>query len=263
MKKTIQLVLVVLLVLSVFPLTAAAEEKTDAPAVGTVAIADETENTQDTTFEAIILKQAARKNAGKRTGETPSDPEADAAQTDVEEPAGPAEYVLSGSNIPVINGIYSYKLVIRSLGDLVFDNDLENVYQGVNGKYQLHYEIVDPEDHIMIVTGAFDNILTQSPLVIKLRDSITGDTYTYQLDLRTKEGFTFTNNLQYRLDEEQYGYSVSYVYDLLTDELTVEIDKPQDSDEGPVLRPLTELLQKLQGFFARLLSWFEMIVNCL
>ncbi len=143
----------------------------------------------------------------------------------------PAEYVISGKNIKIRGGTYSYRLVIRSDKTLTFDNDLEVYYQGVNGKYKLHYDIDKTDNHTMIVTGVFDNIIISSPLLEKLTAEqrnwilthISKDSYFYKLILKTKEGFSFQNTLRYLVDARQHGYAIKYKYDLLTDSQTLVI----------------------------------------
>ena len=143
------------------------------------------------------------------------------------------EMIISDYDVEIQGGKYSYKLVIRADGTLSFDNDLEITYQGINGWYQLNYEIEETGTHIMIVTGYFENILAASPLLEKLSDEnrnwvlshVSGDSYSYQLNLRTGEGFTFTNTLRFLVDSEPYGYSLDCLYDLLTDNLSVTINK--------------------------------------
>ena len=156
-----------------------------------------------------------------------------------EEWTGPAEYVISGSNISIKGGKYSYKLVIRSDRTLTFDNDLEIYYQGIDGRYKLHYDIDETDNHTMIVTGTFDNIIISSPLLQKLSNSdrewilshISRDSYFYQLVLKTKEGFSFINMLRFFFDAKQCGYSAKYSYDLLTDRQTLIICGIPDCDE--------------------------------
>ncbi len=148
----------------------------------------------------------------------------DAVEIISEEWKCPDDIVISGNNIKVKNGTYSYKLTLRANGTLTFDNDLEVFYQGINGRYQLNYEIDETDNHIMIVTGNFENIIIASPLLEKLSDKskkrihshISDDTYSYQLVLRTSEGFSFTNTLRFLFDSKPLGYSVHYTYNLLT-----------------------------------------------
>ena len=154
-----------------------------------------------------------------------------------EEWSCPDEIVISGENIEIEDGKYSYKLTLRSNGTLTFDNDLEIYYQGINGKYQLNYEIDETDNHIMIVTGTFENIIIASPLLEKLSDKnkerilshISEDTYFYQLVLLTADGFTFTNALKFLFDSKPLGYSLNYAYDLLTDKqkLFITLLKPE------------------------------------
>ena len=159
-----------------------------------------------------------------------------------EEWTAPAEYVISGSNISIRGGKYSYRLVIRSDRTLTFDNDLEIYYQGVNGRYRLHYDIDKTDNHTMIVTGVFDNIIIASPLMEKISAAerewilkhISKDSYFYQLVLRTKEGFSFINSLRYYFDAKRCGYMMKYKYDLATDEQTLIITGLPDCDGSTV-----------------------------
>lgn len=142
------------------------------------------------------------------------------------------DIVISGNKIKVQNGTYSYKLTLRANGTLTFDNDLEVFYQGISGRYQLSYEIDETDNHIMTVTGTFENIIIASPLLEKISDKnknyilshISEDTYSYQLILRTAEGFSFTNSLGFLFDSKPFGYSIHYTYDLLTDKQNLIID---------------------------------------
>ena len=155
-------------------------------------------------------------------------PAADAMIIDSEGPA----YTVSGEGILLENGVYSYALVIKETGELTFDNDLAISYQGVDGRYSLHYEIEGSGSHIMIVNGTFENILTTSPLTKRLRGRVSRDVYSYQLDLRTSEGFSFANSLQYLCDGNPRGYSLHYSYDLAANSQTL-ILKLQDRGADP------------------------------
>ena len=156
-----------------------------------------------------------------------------------EEWNGPDEIVISGNNIKVQGGQYSYRLTLRANGTLTFDNDLEIFYQGINGRYQLNYEIDETDNHIMIVTGTFENIIIASPLLEKFSDKvknrilshISDDTYFYQLVLNTAEGFSFTNTLRFLFDAKPFGYSLFYTYDLLTDQQSLVINRITDFHE--------------------------------
>lgn len=146
------------------------------------------------------------------------------------------ELVISRRNISIRDGKYSYRLVLRSNRTLTFDNDLEIYYQGVNGRYQLHYDIDKTDNHTMIVTGVFDNVIIASPLLQKLSAEdrewilahVSKDSYFYQLFLKTKEGFTLTNALRFMFDSYKLGYSIKYAYDLLTDKQTLVITDLSD-----------------------------------
>lgn len=153
-----------------------------------------------------------------------------------------AEYVISGTNISIKGGKYSYRLVIRSDRTLTFDNDLEIYYQGVNGRYRLHYDIDETDNHTMVVTGVFDNIIIASPLLQKISAAerewilahISRDSYFYQLVLKTKEGFSFINSLRFLIDAKKCGYSAKYSYDLKTDKQTLIIcGIPDCCSNGP------------------------------
>ena len=127
---------------------------------------------------------------------------------------------------------------------MTFDNDLEISYQGINGRYQLNYEIDETDNHIMIVTGAFDNIIIASPLLDKIPDKnkkqllsrISEDKYFYQLILKTAEGLSFENTLRFLFDSKPFGYSLFYAYDLLTDKQKLIISSITDlSDTNPAI----------------------------
>ena len=126
----------------------------------------------------------------------------------------PGDIVIERSDISIKDGKYSFRLVLRARGGLTFDNDLEIYYQGVDGKYKLHYEIDADDNHIMVVTGTFDNILVASPLLKKIRDRIGEDSYFYRLILKTDEILSFTNKLSFLLDGNRQEYSYSFDIDL-------------------------------------------------
>lgn len=144
-------------------------------------------------------------------------------ETTVCEQTNPIEFIISGEDIPLANGTYSFRLVIRSDKTLTFDNKLENTYQGIDGDYSLHYDILPDESHTMIVDGAFANIITASPLLEKLPEAaqewienhISEDSYLYQLALETGKGFSFDNALVFLFDEKKTGFSLKYCYDQL------------------------------------------------
>lgn len=162
------------------------------------------------------------------------------------------DIVISGSNIKLQNGTYSYKLTLRANGTLTFDNDLEVFYQGINGRYQLNYEIDETDNHIMIVTGNFENIIIASPLLEKFSDKskrlihshISDDAYSYQLVLRTSEGFSFTNTLRFLFDSKPLGYSVHYTYNLLTKKQILIINGISGFNEGQNRLSLVRARQK-------------------
>ena len=126
------------------------------------------------------------------------------------------ELYLSGKNIVLENGTYNYNLYANAFGKMTYDNDLEILYQGVDGKYNLHYDLVDSDHHTMIVNGLFYNIMKTSPLLKRYSNRISDDSYSYQLDLRTNESLSFKNSLDYRFDGKHRDYSVNYNYDVAT-----------------------------------------------
>ena len=178
----------------------------------------------------------------------------DAGTRETSRPA-PGDFVLSGKDIPVEDGKYSYLFRLRPNGTLVFDNDLERKYQGINDKYQLHYDIDEADRHNMIATGEFDHIITASPLLEKLSaedrnrilSSVSKDSYFYELVLRTEKEFTFRNSLGFMYDSDWYGFSIDYRYDIPADKQTVNISG-SDAMKQAIRTALTnaeEYLKKL------------------
>ena len=157
----------------------------------------------------------------------------------------PKEFAIGGEDIQLDNGKYSYQLLLKSNGTMVFDNDLEIFYQGIDGLYRMNYTIDETDNHLMMVDGLFDNIIVASPLVDKLPDEISkiilckvkDDSFGYNLDLKTKDGLTFRNKLQFVFDTQPYSYSSDYAYDLATDtqKITVYLSK---GDKSLVLGPI-------------------------
>lgn len=152
----------------------------------------------------------------------------------------PTELIVSGENVAVEDGLYAYRLTLRFDRTLTFDNRLKILYQGINGQYSLHYEIDRNDNHVMVVTGLFENIIVSSPLLKKLSaarrnwilSKISEDSYFYRLDLRTQEGFTFINKLKFLFEQKPSGYSIDYQYDLSTDKQTLKINKLVEDDAG-------------------------------
>ena len=146
------------------------------------------------------------------------------------------DFVLSGENIAVEDGVYSYQFRLRPNGTLVFDNDLTRTYQGVSGRYQLHYAIDEADRHTMIVNGNFEHIITASPLLEKLsaenksliRSNVSEDSYLYKLVLKTEEKLTFKNKLSFLYGSDQHGFTVYYKYDIPKDKQTLKIS-PTDA----------------------------------
>ena len=145
------------------------------------------------------------------------------------------ELIIESKDVETDGGTFDYSLKIRPDLTLVIDIDLENVYEEIEGQYNLHYEIDDDKNHIMVVSGKFDNVIVDSPLLEKVhpemvsrlvgiaeslgffspdeegnydwieelcedpqnwvQTNISEDSYSYTLDLKTDEGFTFVNAL--------------------------------------------------------------------
>lgn len=152
----------------------------------------------------------------------------------------PTELIVSGENVAVEDGLYAYRLTLRFDRTLTFDNRLKILYQGINGQYSLHYEIDRNDNHVMVVTGLFENIIVSSPLLKKLSaarrnwilSKISEDSYFYRLDLRTQEGFTFINKLKFLFEQKPSGYSIDYQYDLSTDKQILKVNKLVEDDAG-------------------------------
>ena len=120
----------------------------------------------------------------------------------------------------------------------------------------------DDSNHKLIVSGDFDNIIAASPLIDKIDigkllalviskdysqavdfimddgvpfskkasvdpasrvNHVSNDKYTYELVLNTKEGFSFSNTLQFLYDQDKYGYYINYNYDLSENKHTLKI----------------------------------------
>ena len=163
------------------------------------------------------------------------------------------QFVMAKKDNPTENGSYDYEVVIKPDLTLTLDIDLTNTYQDIDGKYNLHYEIDENKVHTMIVSGKFDNIIVNSPLVdqvhpemavrlVKIgeslgflsskednegnpiieeicadpanwvRTNISDDSYSYKLDLKTDEGFSFTNALSLLAYGKEHGYTISFEY---------------------------------------------------
>ena len=185
------------------------------------------------------------------------------------------EVTVSGSNIAVAGGEYNYELKLSAKEGFYFANDLKGVYyQGVELEdYQLEYVIPpDSDNQTMIVKGSFNNILqldagkllamilsdnyadaidfimdTGSPFSKNIfvdsgrTTKISDDKYSYELVLKTAEGFHFSNTLAFLYDEEKYGYTIDYDYSLSDDKHTLTIkglaEKKQD-DPTPAPKEL-------------------------
>ena len=164
------------------------------------------------------------------------------------------DFVLSGRDINIGKGKYSYLFRLSPNGTLVFDNDLTREYQGVNGKYQLHYDINEANQHTMIVTGEFDHIITASPLLEKISaekkkrilSNVSDDSYFYQLVLKTEEILTFRNNLRFRYDSDQHGYSIEYQYDIAADKQNVKFSA-SDATKQAIKKALTNATEYLKS----------------
>lgn len=144
----------------------------------------------------------------------------------------PEEFMISSKDIPLNAGKYSYQLKVRSDGTLAFNNDLEVLYQGIDGNYKLDYKIDEYDNHLMLVTGLFENIITQSPALDYLPSkgkqwvvtNFSDDSYFYELDLRTKEGFALRNNLQFMYKSIPNVYSIEYVYKILNNDQALKVN---------------------------------------
>ena len=140
------------------------------------------------------------------------------------------DFVLSGRDIIVEDGIYSYLFRLSPNGTLVFDNHLERKYQGIDGRYQLHYDIDEAGLHNMIVTGEFDHIITASPLLEKLSaktrnrilSNVSDDSYFYHFVLKTEKELTFRNSLAFLYGSDRHGFSFDYRYEISADKQTVK-----------------------------------------
>ena len=169
----------------------------------------------------------------------------------------PHQFIISGKDIPVNGGKYSYQLKLKSDGTLTFGNDLEVYYQGIDGLYKLDYEIDKNDNHTMLVSGVFDNIIVASPaldyLPEKFRNvivsNVSDDSYDYELDLWTDRGFSFQNKLKYYFGSTELSFSTKYDFDLPTDLSTIMVCWTKGDDRyviGPVeIRPLHEASQKI------------------
>ena len=173
----------------------------------------------------------------------------------------PKEFAIAGEDISLDNGRYSYQMILRSNGTFAFNNDLEIYYQGVDGLYKLNYIIDETDNHLMTVDGLFDNIIVASPLIDKLPDKISkvilakvkDDSYGYNLDLKTKDGFAFKNRLQFIFDEQQYAFSTDYDYQLASDtqKITVYLTKGNKTvvlgpiEIGPIFEKGKEIIEDI------------------
>lgn len=157
----------------------------------------------------------------------------------------------------------------------------------------------DDSNHTMIVTGDFDNIIAASPLIDRIDvgqllvlmitghpvqavefllddgipfskkasvdeinsriSHISDDKYSYELVLKTKEGFSFSNTLQFLYDEKKYGYSLDYNYDLSTDKHTLKIRGIADKKQTEPAKPEADGSDLMPG--ASALAADKAIVN--
>lgn len=286
LRRTFGLLAAAMLSLSLTPLFAVAEESYDLPADAPAVVAAEVDAAleQDVAApEAPAPEVAAPEAAAPAPEATAPAPEATAPALEQQLTAAPAaelpeadqvdnthlevftspgtvsmdtisnvdangisQYIIYGKNIPVQGGTYWYKLLLKETGALIFDNDLRATYQGVDGKYKLHYAMpASGENHHMVADGSFDNVLTTSPLLPStVTSKITNDNYTYKLDLLTEEGFTFNNKLQYKYSGAQYGYYINYGYDLATDTQTLDAGDLAGNKVNPaILERVTQTLK--------------------
>ncbi|MBR3201135.1 MAG: DUF1542 domain-containing protein [Mogibacterium sp.] len=121
------------------------------------------------------------------------------------------------------------------------------------------------DNQTMIVTGEFNNIISASPLIDKIdigkllslvisgdysqavdfilddgvpfsekaavdkksyAELVSGDTYNYELVLHTKEGFTFSNNLEFLYNGKKYSFTGTCEYDLAKRKVTIRSSLP-------------------------------------
>lgn len=188
------------------------------------------------------------------------------------------ELTVSGDNIALENGTYRYELKLSTKEGFSFSNDLKVYYQGIDGRYEMKYTFPPGEDanHTMIVTGDFDNIIAASPLKIDVGKllayilsgdyskavdfildeglhfsdnvsvegvyPVSDDKYSYELVLKTKEGFHFCNKLDFIYDGEKYGYTIDYDYDLLekNHKLIIRVGDEKKTEPEPA-EPATDL----------------------
>lgn len=192
------------------------------------------------------------------------------------------ELTVSGNNIAVAGGKYKYELKLSSKKGFAFDNEFKGVfYKGIEVEnYQLHYDFpAEDNNHTMIVSGDFNNIIVASPLKIDVgkllvlvisgnysgavdfilsddinvsenvsiesgkTNRISNDKYSYELVLKTKEGFHFCNKLEFLYDENKYGYTMDYNYSLSDNKHTLTIKglaekkQPEPESAASNLRP--------------------------
>ncbi len=235
MKRTITWIMAILLCMSLFPIGASAEEANGVVAEPETAVSVATQD------EAVSNSQLATEIEAEAEIIPPN-----AMVIECNKDADPTELIVSGTDIELENGTYNYRLMVNSNSELTFDNDLQILYQGIDGKYKLHYAMDQTDNHIMVVDGTFNNIMVESPLLQKgiatniIRSRISEDTYSYQLDLRTEEGFTYTNSLTYLFNGNERGYAINYAYDLLTDTQTLVINSVwvQDRSFAVTIQPI-------------------------
>ena len=187
------------------------------------------------------------------------------------------EVTISGDNIAVAGGKYRFELKLSSKDGFAFDNQLTDVYyQGVDVEnYQMTYEFPpDGGNHTMIVRGDFGNIVkvgaekiwamaasgkfsdvagvildngnnTSNTVYVDKDNSkasrISGDKYSYELVLKTKEGFSFNNALVFLYNEDKYGFNVDYTYSLSDNNHTLKIKGFVDKKQVTPKPSATEL----------------------
>lgn len=178
--------------------------------------------------------------------------------TSTSEPASTSKVrqnlVIHDEDVETEGGTFDYSLTIRPDLTLTIDIDLSNTYEDIEGKYNLHYDIDEDKNHMMVVSGKFDNVIVSSPLLEQIhpemvkrlvgiaetlgfllpdqdgsyewieemcndpqnwvQTNISEDSYSYKLDLKTDEGFTFVNALSLLIYEEQHGYTIDFHYSL-------------------------------------------------
>ena len=104
----------------------------------------------------------------------------------------------------------------------------------------------------LVITGDYDKALdfllvdsvpfSEKAVIDDCTSSVSNDTYSYKLVLKTKEGFTFENALDFIFEGEAYGYKLEYKYDLIDGQTLVitgtgKKTEPSGDTGGSALAP--------------------------